>query len=229
MAIAEVGSGSQRQTNTGSAVDSINVVFPGNVTSGSLLAVGGACWDSPASTSVTVTDTLSTTYTTLLGTSVSGYTPFIAYGIAGSSAACTVTVSPNDPQNWITASIDEFSGVDTTTPLDVDGGNSTGTSAAPSDGITTGVDNALLLGVHTTGGSVTRTPGSGFTEIGEVEGNGIAGHNFEFQIVTTAGAYTVDWTVGSSTTWCAMSASFKPSGGGGGPTLHLLSTMGVGK
>lgn len=218
MAIAEVSG--QRATATPSGEnDSAAIAFPNNVTSGNLLIVGGAVWNDPANTSISVTDSLGTTYTTLLGTIHTGnrLRSFIAYGIAPSSGANTVTVNPNGSNTYMSFSIDEFSGVDST-PLDADGGTTTGTGTAIADSITTASANALIIGVctHNVAGSPTLTPGGSYTQIGELELNDDTAHNAVFRIATTATSYSVDWTLGSSGSWSAQTASFKEAAAGGG-------------
>lgn len=209
--ITEVGSGTQRATGTGANVDSGTVAYPANVVSGNLLITAGSCFKSPASTSVTVTDTRGTSYTVKIGTAIGGYVPFIAYGLAPSSGACTVTVNPEGPQNWFTASIDEFASDDgwPDPPLSVDLQEATSTDAAPTVNITTLEASELIIGVHTTAGNVTRLPGTNYTQIGEHDGNTIAGHNAEFRIVTPT-LYAVDWSVSASTLWRAIALSLKP-------------------
>lgn len=94
---AEVGSGSQRATQSPGSVASTTKAFPGNVTSGSLLAILGSSWRSFGGVvPMLVEDTLGTVYTVV---HTGGLTAFsgdqynwIAYGIAPSSGACTVTV-----------------------------------------------------------------------------------------------------------------------------------------
>lgn len=96
-AIAEVGGGSQRAAGDSSAT-SLAVAYPGSVTSGNLLVACGAAYDSGgAPASVSVTDTRSTSYTVLSAASTTGGDDvriFIAYGVAPSSGANTVTMDP---------------------------------------------------------------------------------------------------------------------------------------
>jgi len=211
MAYSEVGSGSQRATGRHANADSGTLAFPGSVTSGNLLVVSGANWKSGGSSvTVAVSDTRSTSYT-VLETYDGEMTLFIAYGVASSSGACTVTVDPAGTANYFSYSIDEFTGQDAT-PLDVDGGSSNGTSTTPADSVTTATANDLIIGVMTqsTASSISLTPGGSYTEIGEEEDNGTyQGHNAVFRIVTTAQAYSVDWTMGSSQYWVAKTAAFK--------------------
>jgi hypothetical protein len=216
MAFAEVGSGSQRAVGKGSG-DSDTTPFPANVTAGSLLIVTGAVFVSGgAPASIGVTDTRSTPYTVLLGDVPGGesWRTFIAYGIAPTSGACTVTVNPAGSSGFYSYAIDEFSGPDAA-PLDVNGGTSTGETNSPSDSITTGVSGALIVGVVAQdNSSASWTPGSGYTELGEDETYDGMPFAAEFKVAGGAGANTVDWaTLSSSSWWAAQTASFKPAGG----------------
>ncbi len=219
-AIAEVGSGSQRATYDATGangnVDSADLAYPGNVTANNLLVCAGANWRNTGAT-IAVSDTRGTSYTVLSTTLATNITLFIAYGIAPSSGANTVTVDPTSTGNYPSFSCDEFSGVHTSTPLDVDGGSSTNTGTAVSDSLTTLTANALLIGVMTHSASMTYTltPGGSYTQIGEVEDNsGSTAFNAVFRIVTTATSYDVDWTLGTSATWAAYTAAFKPAAAG---------------
>lgn len=214
--IAEVGGGSQRAEVTLAGQDSYDVAFPGNVTANNLLVVAGNTFDTDGDPLPVVTDTRGTSYTVLSMLWFSNLDRiFIAYGIAPSSGPNTVTINPTGDavSSYCSAAIDEFSGVNTVTPLDVDGGGSSGNGTSASDSITTGVANALIIGAmnHLTAGSPTITENDG-TLIGEHEDNSSVGaYSAIFQIVTTAQAYTIDWTVGATVDWGVYTASFRPA------------------
>lgn len=216
MAITEVAT-RRAATGNNDGVDSAALAFPNNVTSGNLLIVAGAAWGSSAApTSIAVTDTRSTSYTVVLGTVVGTWRTFIAYGVASSSGACTVTVNPNGSSAALSFSIDEFTGQDAT-PADVDGGTSTGSSNTASDSITTVAANALIIAVSSQDGSTQAlTAGAGYTTFGENETNSNNQcHHAIFRIATTATAYTPTVTSAGVTAWGLQSHSFEPSTGGG--------------
>lgn len=211
--IAEVGSGSQRATASAlNGGDSHTVAFPANITSGNLLVVGGAYWKGATIDSITVTDTRSTTYTVVLDGQSIGWRAFLAYGIASSSGACTVTIDPDGATLYGSSAIDEFSGVNTSTPVDASTQTATGTSTTPSVSITTATTGALIFGV-VSGENVSSgglTPGSGFTQIGELEDSSNTwDFNAEFKLATSATSYTVDWAKATSAAWSAMAIAFK--------------------
>ena len=213
MAIAEVA-GQRAGVVYVNNVDSTTVAFPANVTAGNLLVVLGCVWKSGGNTGVTITDTRSTSYTVrwYQNSANTNFSIYLAFGIAPSSGACTVTIDPSDLGNSIEGAIDEFSGV-ADPPEDVNGGSTEGSSTTPADSLTTLTADALLLGVmgHASAGSPTLTPGAGYTQIGENEDSFELPFNGVFRIVTTAQAYTVDWITGASVAWEAATEAMKPS------------------
>jgi hypothetical protein len=208
--IGEVGAGSQRAATSVGTGDSAPLAFPGNVTAGNLLICAGRAASFTSSTSVAVTDTLGTTYTVISLAVNANEVQWIAYGISPSSGANTVTANPSSADDQISFAIDEFTGVDTTTPLSVNGGSSTGTSTAPSDSITTLTNGELIIGVMGyAGADATITPTQ--TQLGENENNTtLQAYAASYQISGVAGGYSMSWTLGGSRTWDVLTASFKP-------------------
>lgn len=198
--------------------DSTTLAYNSNVTAGSLVGMCGGVWNGNDVSPIVVTDTLGTSYTVLEG-AVSGgvpIRPWIAYGIAPSGGADTVTFNPAGGGRYGSFTIFEFSGVNSS-PLDVDGSNTTGSSTTPSDGITTSAAAAVVIACMTHGGTssqtITEDTGGGWTLLGEVQNTGNGPHGAQYQIFSSAGAKTASWTLGSSAAWVAMTASFKESGG----------------
>lgn len=231
MAITEVGAGSQRATGfcaADSGCDSTAVAFPANVTSGNALIVSGWCWrfgSAPADCGVS--DSQGNSYTiavtgTASDSGIGGeFRYFVACAMAGSTGANTVTVNPTGGStDWIGYSIDEFSGVSSCTPNGTTG-ITTGTDTVPTTVITTTVADTVIMGAMSarqqTPGSLTITPGSGWTEVGEAQtccGGGV-NTNFqfgnEFRIAGAASTYTTDWTLGASKAWGVIVAAFAPT------------------
>jgi hypothetical protein len=209
MAIAEVAS--RRASTFGNSTPSKDLAYPGNVAAGDLLVCGGFIFNA-APPAAGVSDTRLTPYTVLSFAPNASERGFIAFGIAPSSGANTVTVNSSIGGSYISFSIDEFSGVHAT-PLSVDGSGATsnGTSSTPADSITTLTADELIVAVlGYDGATTTIAPGSGWTEIGEHEDNSSdEAHALEFRIVTTAQAYSADFALGASKTWQVMTASFK--------------------
>lgn len=215
-AIAEVGGGSQRVTGSAGNFASTTQAMPGNVTANNLMVCGGNIWNSPAITGITMSDTRSSSWSVVLGPATNSFVPFIAYALVPSSGAVTITIDPTGGGNYGTWSCDEFSGNATSSVLDVDGSYTTATTTTPSDSITTGTANALIVGLlgNNTNTAVFLAPGSGYTQIGEVESASWAAHIFEFKIGTSATSYTVDATMSSAVSSTMQTMSFEELVGG---------------
>lgn len=219
MAWAEVGSGSQRVTGRVST-GNLDIAFPANVTAGNLLVVGGACQTTEVATVDKTTG--SNAFTVVMGPDEPGANlrPFIAYRLATASEAFTVRITTGS-NSYRSAAIDEFSGAHATVADATDFG--TGTSTTPSDSLTTVAADALIIGIVVPNwqGPVTSiTPGASYTEIGEEEDElNWAPYNMVFRIVTTAQAYTVDWTTDPSNPWSVLTHSFAP--GTGAPAVPV--------
>lgn len=217
MAIAEVGSGSQRTAIQASNVDSAASVSL-TVTAGNLLIVAGAVWQTGSGiTACPITDTRSTSYTTLLGPAVSDgaggtFTSFIAYGVVPSSGGCVVTVNPSGTGCYINAVVDEFAGTNASTPLDVDGGASTSATSPISDGLTTGTAGALIIAVLAANASATLNPPAGYTQMQEDQTGAIAPYNAAFLIAGAAGPYTAEFTASAGTAFSVQTAAFQVAG-----------------
>ena len=218
-AIVEVGGGTQRVVYSGTTGEgSHDLVFPGNVTAGQALVCAGACWQSGAPPTVSISDTRGSSYAVFQGAVDSNITIFAAVGAAASTGANTVTVNP-DGTPYISAVIDEFSGT-AATPLDINGGQSICAACGLlniADDITTGANDALIIGVMThNGGTFTLGAPAGYTQIGkEEDGSGHQPFIVAFKIEGAAGAYTVgDFTKsgGSGDTWGVRSLSIAPTG-----------------
>jgi hypothetical protein len=213
VAIAEVAS--RRASAFANLVDYLDCADPGTVTAGELLVCGG--WVYPGGgvlpASVGVTDTRGTSYTVLSCTN-GVERGWIAFGIAPSSGGNTIRVNPSTASDYISFSIDAFTvGPGQTIALSVDGSGSIGSgiNATPADSITTLTADELIIGLMGYDGATTTiAPGGSWTEIGEHEDNSSdEAHALEFGIVTTAQAYSVDWTLGTGRDWKVMTASFK--------------------
>lgn len=218
------------QSNTGTAgnYDSTTLAYLSNVTAGNLLTCSGSVWNGSEVTSITITDSVGTSWTVILSTSVSGGYPhktWIAYGIAGGSGPNTLTIDPNGSGRYSSHGCAEWSGPHAT-PLDVDGGTSTGSSTSASDDITTTDPDALVLEVMSQGSggnhSLTADTGGGWTMLTENENAGNAPYATQYQIFSgSAGAKTATITIGASVAWVAQTASFKPAGTAGKGVLWI--------
>jgi len=206
--IAEVAS---RKTQIGSTtnVDSQAQGFTGTPATGELLVVMGVA-DSTNS-SIGVSDNRGNSYT-VQTYAVGVYRAFIAYAFAGSTNTVQVTVNPSPTNCKITFTLDSFSGVHATVPLDVALAGNSGTGTAPTVSITPTVNGTIALGFETHAGTnVVQDVPAGWTQMGEVNnvaGTGIAG-NSAFLINTTTATLTPTWTFDSSQSWIAIVAVLK--------------------
>lgn len=205
--ISEVGGGSQRSVS----IDNVpTVIYAGSVTSGNLLVCEWSIFNSVGTpVAGDFTDTVGTTFDISLF-SVGSNRQLIIWGAAAGSGANTVTLATHAGagRNGV---CDEFTGQNATQP-DAQGTGTTGTSTTPSDSITTANANALVLNSmsHEDGGSPSITAGSGYTLIGKIESTTNQPTAFVFKIVTTATAYTPDFTVGASVNWLDKAVSIRP-------------------
>lgn len=211
----EVGSGSQRATKASTAADSDTLAYPGSVTSGNLLICVGAAFDSGTNPVPPVVSSTRTTGNWTIMSAGNGTDTglWIAYALATSSGACTVTTNPAGAVGTWTWGIDEFNAGALTIAVSVDGSaaSSTGTGTSVTNNITTLTAGELIIGVMLqTGLDTTMTPGGSYTQFTEDENDTTNQcHNGVFRVATTATSYTVDWTLGASRTWRALTGSFK--------------------
>lgn len=97
-------------------------------------------------------------------------------------------------------------------------------AAADNDDITTVTDGAMVIALHSTGGSTDAAPDTGITEINEISTSG--GNTFYsamgYKEVVTAGSTTMEWVSGSGTRPMICALAYEAAGAGGGPYSELL-------
>jgi hypothetical protein len=188
------------QTPSGSVILS----YPLAQTAGNLniVAVG---WNDTTSTVSSVSDSRGNVYTQA-GTMTTGtalrQAIYYAKNIAAGSN--TVTVVFNQAAVYVDVRILEYSGLDTTSPLDVTAG-AAGSSASANSGVAaTTSSNELIFGAGMTASRYSAA-GTGFTSriITSADGD-IA----EDQVVTSAGSYSASAPLTSSN-WVMQMATFK--------------------
>lgn len=220
MAIAEVGSGSQRDTGSAAGTGAADIVYPADVTSGNFGVIAGGIWNTGAGIgSVTTAKNAGTatigSVTTILGSTGTAWAggtgkAFISYFPITGNGSLTMRVTTDIGSDYINIAGDEFSGVNAT-PLDVDGGEATGTSDGATDTITTVTANDLIVGAIVVNTAVVSfNPGTGYTQIGSDNTASIQSYAVEFRIVGGAATYNVDWgSFGGSDSWAMVNAAFK--------------------
>jgi len=211
-------------SNLGSVTSELGT-FGLPITAGNLIVVT-ATWDNQSATA-SVADTKGNTYTSAVGptnwSTANRAQIFFAKNIGGQSAnAVTVTFSVATT-SFAEIRLFEYSGQDTTSPLDVTS-SATGTSTALNSGsATTNFANELVFG---TGDSSTGTlsPGAGFTAR---EGNNSRGLQ-EDQSITSIGLQSATETNSVSAAWVMLMATFKNASQPGGGAPNLLPLVGMG-
>lgn len=204
-------------------VSSTTLAYVSNVTANNLLVVvvrsGGAV------TSITITDTIGNTWTngTFHAISATGSLQ-ISWSVNSSSAADTITVTPNSAST-IRVAIYEFSGTATASVLDVQENVQSGTGTGPdSTSFTPAQDNELVVGAAIVDNTATFTAGTNYTLQDAVPASPNTKLGVETWIQTTATATTANFTVSGNPSWMAARAAFKQaSGGGGAPRRRIIS------
>ena len=199
-----------------SSATTVTVTFKAAQTAGNLnvVVVG---WNDASTTVSSVTDTSGNTYVRAVGPTVGGgisQSIYYAKSIAGAAAnANIVTVTFSAAANAPDIRILEYSGLNTTAPLDVTAAASGRGTSVSSGSATTTSANELILGA-TTVSATTSGVGSGFTKrIQTVPDSDLV----EDQIVTATGSYAATSTV-TGGTWVAQMATFSASPSAGDTT-----------
>jgi chitodextrinase len=207
---------SKNNSPNNASLGTLSATFPAAQTAGNLnvVAIG---WGGGVTVS-SVTDTKGNTYTLAVGptaTSFGNASIYFAKNIAAAGAGGnSVTVTFSAAAGFPDIRIAEYSGINTTAPLDVTA-VATGTGTTGDSGFaTTSNANDLLVGSSyvTTGNT---GPGTGYSQR---EISGWDGDILEDRIVSAAGAYNATAPLSPSGNWIMQMAAFKgaSSGGGGG-------------
>lgn len=162
--------------------------------------------------------------------------------VAGASEPASYTWTFDVPVSAAAGGISAYSGVDTTTPVNVSGGQANAASTtvtAPS--VTTTVANARLVGLFGTTNNATFTPPSGMTERFDVAmdgaGSDVAGEGADVNQAAAGASGTKAATASLNAVNIGQLVALKPSGtiafraassGGAVPTLALTVTTPAG-
>ena len=186
------------------------VTYPAAQTAGNLNVVA-VMWGDTTSAVNSVTDSRGNVYALAVGpTKASGLTSAIYYAKNIAAGSNTVTVTFNQAAGWPNVNVMEYSGLSTTSPLDVTATASGTGTTANSGSATTTAANELIVGA---GNPVTAftAAGSGFSNRIINSFGGIS----EDKIVTSTGSYNATATM-TSGGWIMQMATFKqrPSSSG---------------
>jgi hypothetical protein len=193
--------------NGSTGASSYTPAYNSNVTAGNLLVA--LIYPSGTNSVTSVTDSLSQTWTQISG--ASGTTTdaaYIYYQKNTAGGACTLTITLGAASNC-NPIIYEFSGLDTSAPLD-QSNTATGTSTSTTSGtVTTTVANELLIGGAHVGGTINAGE-SGWTAIAPTTRGNLA----EYIIVSSIQTNVAATGTQGSATYRGNIATFKAASGG---------------
>lgn len=193
------------------SVASVSKAFASNVGSGNLIWVGAVSSADTLGTTV-MSDGLSNSYTRAVqvngvsagrGESASYYAKNITGG------ACTVTLTPTS-SDFVSIAIAEFSGCDTTSPLDGTPGTQNSGTNAPTTSTWTSTANGVIVGVtEQNESSTTITEADTLIYENENVTNAMP-LNAEYRLDNSPGAgKSCSWTYGASRSSTSNGMSFK--------------------
>ena len=200
---------------------SISVTFTAVQTAGNLNVVS-VMWGNTTSSVSSVTDSKGNSYALALGpTRVTGLSSAIYYAKNIAAGSNTVTVNFSPSAAFPNVNVLEYSGLSTTSPLDVAAGATGSGTTANSGSATTTSASELIFGAGNPTSSFTAA-GSGFNNRVINSYGGIA----EDRIVSSTGSYNATATL-SSGTWVMQMVAFRASGTSGGsnpaPKVSVIS------
>jgi hypothetical protein len=199
IAFVQVKSGTPQTPSASVAVALSAAQTAGNL---NIVVVG---WNDTTANLTSLTDTLGNTYVQA-GTTISGTALRQAIYYAKNIAAGTNTVTAvfSQAANYPDVRVLEYSGLDTTSPLDVTAGAFGTSITANSGAATTTSAKELIFGAGTTGNGFGN-PGTGFTTRTITQDGDIA----EDKQVTSTGSNSASGLFSSSSTWVMQMATFK--------------------
>jgi hypothetical protein len=151
----------------------------------------------------------------------------IWYAKNSAAGATTLTITPSTTVTNAGVLIWEFSGADTSSPLDQTAVlNSQASSATPSGAsVTTAQTGELVMSLLAVAGNVTGiASGNAF-----VSDSGLKGNGWAHLITTTAGTFAAQWNQSPAGTFASSTASFKAAASGGGGALNACDLNSDGK
>ena len=197
----------QQNNKTSTSASSLAVAYSGAQAAGNLniVAVG---WNDTTSTVSSVTDSKGNTYTRAAGpTTGTALTQSIYYAKSIAPGSNTVTVTFNKAAAYPDVRVLEYSGADTTNPLDVTAGASGSGLTGNSGTATTTSANELVFGAGMTF-DIYNAAGNGFTSRVITNFGDIA----EDKNVTSTGSYSATAGMRASAPWVMQMATFRSSG-----------------
>lgn len=207
----------------------VDVTFDSNVGAGNLIVIcvswdsSGHAGDTLSSIADTQTDTITQIGSALRTANEQSTAFYYAKNTAG--GACTITATFTADRAFRCISASEYSGADTTAPLDTsstsqDVAVTTGTDALTTSSVTPTNNNSLIVGMIMTDGLSGVTPGTNFNERVDPAAGG--GAEIEDLTQSTAASIAATWTAGSASgRFNACVAAFKAAAAAGPPAPQL--------
>ncbi|MEJ0037686.1 MAG: Calx-beta domain-containing protein [Gammaproteobacteria bacterium] len=193
--------------------NTISATFAGAQTAGNLNVVAIGWADDTTSVS-SVTDSRGNVYTLAAGPTrragaASSYIYYAKNIVSAGAGANTITATITSASvTWPEIRISEYSGLDTTSPVDVvQGANGSGTSVNTGSFTTTNATDLIFAWVYVQN-SITAA-GSGYTARTFASGDLV-----EDRQTTVAGSYSATATMGTSGWWLIQAAAFKAAAAG---------------
>jgi hypothetical protein len=191
-------------TGNESSVPNISLAFPSNVTAGDFLIITGTA-ARPRET-ITISDTAGNTFLPAMSEvidpaqDVTAYIWYVTNAVGGPD---TVTLNPVGGPDAMEIHISEWSGINSSSPLDQIS-FATGVGTQITSGIKTTTQNGELVFGYTFPNQ-NSSAGIGFTGLSLINGD-----LDEYQIQPFAGSVAATWTQ-SSDKWLGLMATFKPA------------------
>ncbi|MBK8772259.1 MAG: fibronectin type III domain-containing protein [Rhizobiales bacterium] len=229
MAINPVQGGSN-QDFTGASIASLQLTFGTPVAANSLVCGHGTF--GPTTHVPLVNDNQSNSYTVVLtngADATNNQAGFLFYkeGISNAPTTFTLTFVGGLSPNYVELTVEEFSGVATSSAatgtfgMNVQNSPGTGTNAVTSPSITPAVDGCLIYGfTQNDGGSTLASAGTGYTS---GVSNATAACRSEYKVQTTAAAVAATFTVAANESHITGVMAFKPAAGGGGSATTVAA------
>lgn len=219
MAIAYV----QEIEGEGPSVNSFPLTLGTNVTAGNFLGAMYSVFLSGGSIPNATPTGGGTWNTTTAPTEQNAGNAFVCYAMNATGGATTVTVDYGTGF-YVEGSVVEFSGMVTTSALDVQTSNSNAGSTTPTSGTTgtTSQANELVLvcvqvSTSSTNVGLDVPATTGYTNLHvEQDSGSTIGHSSDYKIVSATGTQSAAWgTLSASEAWSAKIATFKEASAGG--------------
>lgn len=210
MAIALV-TGQHAQATSVTSAATIAVSFPVGTTAGNLITIAPS--SDQTGTHATPTDDKSNTYAASAPSTDGGTTERVSGWYAKNCIAAAVSVTAHFTTAAANLGIEiaEFSGADTSAPLDKTGGLATSAATdAFSPSVTPTTNNQLIWGASKNDQDIP-VAGTGYTLL---DADGLVGIGHEYLIQGTAAAVTTEFSETFSGQWVVLIATYKAAAAG---------------